>query len=72
MVIAPDEENTGKFFGEVDGTIFESLVQHQIYKAIKIYDYQAICLESEDDGSSASMLFTVSKNVSASYSRSSC
>ena len=51
--------HTGKFFGEVDGTIFESLIHHEIFNPIKIYDYQAICLETQDDGDAASMLLTV-------------
>ena len=59
IVISEQRENTGKFFGEVDGTIFESLIQHQIFQPIKIYDYQAICLEMADDGSAANFLLTV-------------
>jgi len=58
VVIANEAVHTGKFFGEVDGSILESLIQHQIYKKIEVYDYQAICLEREDDGSSASLLLT--------------
>ena len=63
IVISEQRENTGKFFGEVDGTIFESLIQHEIFRPIQIYDYQAICLEMADDGSAASMLFTVIRNL---------
>ena len=66
VVISDDAVHTGKFFGEVDGSILDSLIQHQIYKKIEIYDYQAICLEREDDGSSASLLLTpfrIMKNV---------
>lgn len=56
VIISDDAVHTGKFFGEVDGTILDSLIKHQIYKKIEIYDYQAICLESEDDGSPANFL----------------
>ena len=63
IVISEQRENTGKFFGEVDGTIFESLIQHQIFKPIKIYDYQAICLEMMDDGSPASIMLTVTRII---------
>ena len=44
VLISDDNVHTGKFFGEVDGTILDSLIQHQIYRKIEIYDYQAICL----------------------------
>ena len=56
VIVSDKETQTGKFFGEVDGTILDSLIQHQIYRKIEIYDYQAICLESEDDGSPANFL----------------
>ena len=59
IVVSEQRENTGKFFGEVDGTIFDGLIQHKIFRPIQIYDYQAICLEMADDGSAASMMLTV-------------
>lgn len=65
VLISDDPVHTGKFFGEVDGTILDSLIQHQIFKTIQIYDYQAICLEQEDDGSSASLLLNPIKMISA-------
>ncbi len=64
VVISENPVHTGKFFGEVDGTILDSLIQHQIYKKIQIYDYQAICLETEDDGSAATDLLNPFKLVS--------
>ncbi len=66
VIISEDPVHTGKFFGEVDGTVLESLVQHNIFNVIKIYDYQAICLEAIDDGSAASMLLTVRSQAQAS------
>ncbi|XP_040571672.1 voltage-dependent calcium channel subunit alpha-2/delta-3 isoform X36 [Lepeophtheirus salmonis] len=63
VMISEDPIHTGKFFGEVDGTIMESLIQHNIYKEIEIFDYQAICLETKKDGSDASMIFTPFKMI---------
>ena len=60
-MVSEQRENTGKFFGEVDGTIFDGLIQHKIFRPIQIYDYQAICLEMADDGSAASLMLTVRK-----------
>jgi len=53
VIISENPLNTGKFFGEVDGTILESLEKNHVFKKIKIFDYQAICLEDADDGSPA-------------------
>jgi len=58
VVISEDPLNTGKFFGEIDGTILKSLEEYHVFKKIKIYDYQAICLEREDDGSPAGFIMT--------------
>jgi len=58
VVISEDPLNTGKFFGEIDGTILRSLEEYRVFKKVKIYDYQAICLEREDDGSPAGIILT--------------
>merc|ERR1711962_1418802 len=58
VMISEDPLNTGKFFGEIDGTILKSLEQNKVFKKIKIYDYQAICLENADDGSPAGVILT--------------
>ena len=63
VVISEDPNNIGKFFGEIDGTILNSLEQNHVFKKIKIYDYQAICLENADDGSPANILLTPFKMV---------
>jgi hypothetical protein len=67
IVVSEQRENTGKFFGEVDGTIFDGLIQHKIFRPIQIYDYQAICLEMADDGSAASLMLTPFKMVAWAF-----
>jgi len=64
VMISEDPLNTGKFFGEIDGTILKSLEQNHVFKKIKIYDYQAICLENADDGSPANAILTPFKMLS--------
>jgi len=64
VVISEDQNNIGKFFGEIDGTILNSLEQNHVFKKIKIYDYQAICLENADDGSPANILLTPFRLIS--------
>jgi len=43
------------------------LEQNDVFKKIKVYDYQAVCLENEDDGSPASTLLTPFKLVAWSF-----
>ena len=65
VVVSKDAHHTGKFFGEVDGSTLQGLVDHSVYKRIQIYDYQAVCLEgASDDESPAGTLFTPFKLVS--------
>ena len=59
VVISEEALDIGKFFGQIDGTILNSLVQNHVFKKIKIFDYQAICLEVLKDGSPANALLTV-------------
>jgi len=67
VVISEDPLNTGTFFGEIDGTILTSLEEYHVYNKIKIYDYQAICLEREDDGSPAGGLLTPFKLIATMF-----
>lgn len=41
-------EHTGKFFGQIDGTIMDSLVQDRIYKRVTVNDYQGVCSDSDN------------------------
>ena len=64
--------NLGKFFGEVDGPILNTLAFYKILRKIKIYDYQATCLEqielSEPTfGSPANGLWTPFKMVTSIF-----
>ncbi|XP_014599810.1 PREDICTED: voltage-dependent calcium channel subunit alpha-2/delta-3 isoform X1 [Polistes canadensis] len=53
VVISERHEHTGKFFGEIDGTIMDSLVQDRIYRKVTVIDYQGTCSPQESHRSSA-------------------
>ncbi|XP_020293530.1 voltage-dependent calcium channel subunit alpha-2/delta-3 isoform X2 [Pseudomyrmex gracilis] len=53
IIISERHEHTGKFFGEIDGTIMDSLVQDRIYRKVTVIDYQGICSPQESHQSSA-------------------
>ncbi|XP_011332586.1 voltage-dependent calcium channel subunit alpha-2/delta-3 isoform X3 [Ooceraea biroi] len=54
IMISERHEHTGKFFGEIDGTIMDSLVQDRIYRKVSVIDYQGTCSPQESHQSSAS------------------
>ncbi|XP_072915375.1 voltage-dependent calcium channel subunit alpha-2/delta-4 isoform X1 [Hemitrygon akajei] len=43
ILISKNEEDTGKFLGEVDGSIMTQLVNMGMFNEVKLYDYQAMC-----------------------------
>ena len=45
IIISEEHYQTGRFFGDMDGAIMESLIEWQIYQRIRIYDYQAVCAD---------------------------
>lgn len=50
VVLSEATEDTGSFFGKIDGTIMDSLVQDRIYRRVALMDYQGAC--SDNGGSS--------------------
>lgn len=51
VLVSENSEHTGRFFGQIDGTIMDSLVQDRIYRRVGLMDYQGLC--SDRDSSTA-------------------
>ncbi|KAF9421397.1 hypothetical protein HW555_002612 [Spodoptera exigua] len=48
IILSEDVSQTGRFFGQVDGTIMDSLVQDRIYKKVVVHDHQGRCPDSRN------------------------
>ncbi|XP_026319416.1 voltage-dependent calcium channel subunit alpha-2/delta-3 [Hyposmocoma kahamanoa] len=48
IILSEDVSHTGRFFGQVDGTIMDSLVQDRIYKKVTVHDHQGRCPDSRN------------------------
>lgn len=48
IILSEDASQTGLFFGQVDGTIMDSLVQDRIYKKVTVHDRQGRCPDSRN------------------------
>lgn len=47
VLLSENNEHTGRFFGQIDGTIMDSLVQDRIYKRVSLMDYQGVCSDRD-------------------------
>lgn len=59
VVVAEDETDAGKFFGEVRGPIMSRLVSEGVFERIRIFDYQAVCSKEALLKNAGNILFTV-------------
>lgn len=48
VIISESTEHTGKFFGQIDGTIMDSLVQDRIYRRVTLMNYQGLCSDRDN------------------------
>lgn len=58
IVVSESPKDTGKFFGEVQGSIMEIMVQEELYKRIHMLDYQAVCFREDALKNKAPFLVT--------------
>ncbi|KAG8188011.1 hypothetical protein JTE90_009887 [Oedothorax gibbosus] len=58
IIVSEKHEHTGKFFGEIDYTLFDSMIEIGIYKRVHAFDYQAVCLELDPSFGFAPFLLT--------------
>ncbi|XP_044742062.1 voltage-dependent calcium channel subunit alpha-2/delta-3 [Chrysoperla carnea] len=43
VVLSEQMSDVGRFFGEIEGAVMETMINLNIYKKITIYDYQGLC-----------------------------
>jgi hypothetical protein len=68
ILISEDNKNdTGRFFGEVEGAIMEMLVNEKVFDKITIYDYQGLC-KNETRGNETNSEGSASGLISVSFS----
>ncbi|KAG8191045.1 hypothetical protein JTE90_029487 [Oedothorax gibbosus] len=58
VIVSEVHEHTGRFFGEIDNTLFDTLVEGNIFRKIRMFDYQAICIDIIVPSGPASLLKT--------------
>ncbi|XP_011505045.1 PREDICTED: voltage-dependent calcium channel subunit alpha-2/delta-4 [Ceratosolen solmsi marchali] len=59
-IFSEKHEHTGKFFGDIDGTIMDSLVQDKIFRKVSVVDYQGICSPQSSRVSAAPKVWSYS------------
>ncbi|CAN0072811.1 unnamed protein product, partial [Lampetra planeri] len=56
IMVSKSYEETGRFLGEVDGTVMKKLVTMGIFQRVMLYDFQAMCRLVPDSHSSRAAL----------------
>lgn len=56
VLLSESTEHTGKFFGHIDGTIMDSLVQDRIYRRVSMMDFQGLCSDRDNPYSGAGVV----------------
>lgn len=56
VLVSENSEHTGRFFGQIDGTIMDSLVQDRIYRRVGLMDYQGLCSDRDNTLASSTRL----------------
>lgn len=59
VIVTKDPEDTGRFFGEIDGRLMQRLVSENIYEEVNVTDYQGVCYMNTNEGNPANILQTV-------------
>jgi hypothetical protein len=62
VVLAEDRNFTGRFFGDLEGAVMDSLrTGNVVFRKVPMFDYQGLCTDDEGRGSSnANFILTVS------------
>lgn len=69
VVVSENRNDTGRFFGELEGAIMEAMVSKNIFRRIPMFDYQSLCFEElNGENSDASSLLTVNQNSISLFS----
>lgn len=58
IVVSENLNETGRFFGKVNGGVMEAMVQNGTFQRIVVYDWQALCSVTEEVSSDAHIMLT--------------
>ncbi|XP_059477991.1 voltage-dependent calcium channel subunit alpha-2/delta-3 isoform X4 [Neocloeon triangulifer] len=47
IIISKNLQETGHFFGEIQGYVMQTMIDEGIFQRIRIYDYQAVCFKGD-------------------------
>lgn len=47
IIVSKNRNNTGKFFGEIEGATMERMVSDRVYRRAEVSDYQAVCFTKQ-------------------------
>ncbi|KAK5638589.1 hypothetical protein RI129_012884 [Pyrocoelia pectoralis] len=64
VIVSDEQADTGRFFGDLRSDIMSYLIDEGVYKATRMFDYQATCFRNTDTANDASRSLTYSLSIS--------
>lgn len=58
IVISENSNDTGRFFGKVNGGVMDAMVENGTFQRIVVYDWQALCSETQEVTNDGHLLIT--------------
>lgn len=68
IIAAKEASIAGRFLGDVNGLVMSSLVKHDVFEKITVFDYQAVCFRDTQESNDGNILLTVSTFFSVKFS----
>ncbi|XP_031786314.1 voltage-dependent calcium channel subunit alpha-2/delta-3 isoform X4 [Nasonia vitripennis] len=68
IIAAKEASKAGRFLGDVNGLVMSSLVEHNVFEKITVFDYQAVCFRDTQESNDGNILLTPLKTVAMAAS----
>lgn len=61
IILSENSNDTGRFFGEIEGAVLKEMVDWEVFQEVKVYDLQGLCSVVRQESSSGISIKNVRK-----------
>lgn len=59
VMLSNDSKHIGKFFGEIEGSVMDAMLQNNTFEQATVYDFQAVCVRQMTSSGVGSLFLSV-------------